>query len=185
MAEAARRFAANGYDPTSVAEIVDGLGVGKGVFYWYFASKEELLCEILSDAQHDLRRAQRAALRHEPDPVRRIALGIRASIAWLSGHRALFTLFEFAALDERFRPILLHSQDVTVGDVAHHVRDAVAAGLIADVDPLVAAHAILGVTNQLARTFVLHRGDEWERVADAAVEFSLGGLRGAPLLTVA
>jgi len=178
MAEAARRFAANGYDPTSVAEIVDGLGVGKGVFYWYFASKEELLCEILSDAQHDLRRAQRAALRHEPDPVRRIALGIRASIAWLSGHRALFTLFEFAALDERFRPILRRGQDIAVGDVVRHVQDAVLAGRIADADPLVVAHAILGVTNQLARTFILNRGDAWQEVADAAIAFCLGGLFG-------
>jgi len=183
MDEAARRFAANGYDPTSVAEIVDGLGVGKGVFYWYFASKEELLREILGEAQNDLRRAQNAAIRDEPDPVERIATGIRASIRWLSAHRAMFTLFEFAALDERFRPMLDHGQDVAVGDVAHHLRDAVAAGLIADADPLVAAHAILGVTNQLARTFVLHRGDDWEAVAEAAVAFSLGGLRGAPLLT--
>src|SRR5689334_21478663 len=99
--EAARRFAANGYDLTSVAEIVDGLGVGKGVFYWYFASKEELLRDVLRDAQLDLRRAQHAAIRDEPDPVQRIALGIRASIAWLSAHRDLFALFEFAALDER------------------------------------------------------------------------------------
>ena len=183
MSEAARRFAANGYDPTSVAEIVDGLGVGKGVFYWYFASKEELLREILSEAQNDLRRVQHAAIRDEPDPVERIAAGIRASIRWLSAHRAVFTLFEFAALDERFRQMLDHGQDVAVGDVARHVRDAVTAGRIADTDPLVAAHAILGVTNQLARTFVLHRGDDWEEVADAAVAFSLGGLRGAPLLT--
>ncbi len=34
------RFAENGYHPTSVAEIVQGLGVGKGVFYWYFESKD-------------------------------------------------------------------------------------------------------------------------------------------------
>src|ERR1700736_104813 len=85
MGEAARRFATSGYDPTSVAEIVDSLGVGKGVFYWYFASKEELLCEILREAQHDLRRCQHAAIRGEPDPVRRITLGIRASMAWVSG----------------------------------------------------------------------------------------------------
>jgi AcrR family transcriptional regulator len=35
LAFATKRFAANGYHPTSVAELVDGLGVGKGVFYWY------------------------------------------------------------------------------------------------------------------------------------------------------
>jgi AcrR family transcriptional regulator len=180
MGEAARRFASNGYDPTSVADIVDRVGVGKGVFYWYFASKEELLCEILREAQHDLRRSQHAAIRDEPDPVRRIVLGIRASIAWLSRHRDVFTLFEFAALDERFRPMLRHGQDVAVGDVARHVQDAVVAGRIADADPLVVAHAILGVTNQLARTFVLHRGDDADAVADAAIAFCLGGLFGHP-----
>ena len=180
MDEAARRFAATGYDPTSVAEIVGGLGVGKGVFYWYFTSKEELLGEILHDAQHDLRRCQHAAIRDEPDPVRRITTGIRASMAWLSGHRDLFTLFEFAALDERFRRMLRRGQDVAVGDVARHVEDAMLAGNIAGADPLVVAHAILGVTNQLARTFVLHRGDDWEQVADAAVAFCLTGLFGQP-----
>ncbi len=178
MDEAARRFAANGYDPTSVAEIVDGLGVGKGVFYWYFTSKEELLREILGEAQHDLRRCQQAAIRGEPDPVRRITAGIRASMAWLSAHRDVFTMFEFAALDERFRPMLRRGQDVAVGDVVRHVEAAMIAGRIADADPLAVAHAILGVTNQLARTFVLHRGDDWEQTADAAVAFCLGGLLG-------
>ena len=180
MDEAARRFAANGYDPTSVAEIVDGLRVGKGVFYWYFASKEELFGEILRDAQHDLRRRQHSAIRGEPDPVQRIIRGIRASMAWLSEHRELFTLFEFAASDERFRPLLRRSQDVAVGDVIRHVDDAIAAGRIADADPAIVAHAILGVTNQLARTFVLQRGDDWQEVADAAVAFCLGGLLGPP-----
>ena len=179
MDEAARRFAANGYDQTSVAEIVDGLGVGKGVFYWYFASKEELLCDVLRDAQLDLRRAQHAAIRDEPDPVQRIARGIRASIAWLSAHRDLFTLFEFAALDARFLPILRRGEDVAVGDVVRHVEEAVRVGLIPDADPLVVAHAVLGVTNRLAWTFVLKRGDDWEAVAEAAIAFCLSGLMGA------
>ncbi len=53
MAFAASRFAEQGYHPTSVSEIVSGLGVGKGVFYWYFDSKEQLFLEILRDAQTD------------------------------------------------------------------------------------------------------------------------------------
>ncbi|MET0738224.1 MAG: helix-turn-helix domain-containing protein, partial [Acidimicrobiales bacterium] len=39
MAYAIGRFASHGYHTTSVAEIVEGIGVGKGVFYWYFDSK--------------------------------------------------------------------------------------------------------------------------------------------------
>src|SRR5436189_5261010 len=94
---ATTRFAENGYHPTSVAEIVQGLGVGKGVFYWYFDSKEELFLEILKDAQQEMRRAQRVAYGDEPDPVRRIELGIRASLSWLAENRHMFNLFQFAA----------------------------------------------------------------------------------------
>src|SRR5690554_5618804 len=86
MAYAAQRFAETGYHPTSVAEIVEGLGVGKGVFYWYFSSKEELFLEILREAQRDLRRAQQRAISGLDDPVQRIAEGIRASIAWSAAH---------------------------------------------------------------------------------------------------
>ena len=49
--EAARLFAERGYHPTSVAEIVDSLGVGKGVFYWYFESKEQLFLELMARAR--------------------------------------------------------------------------------------------------------------------------------------
>src|SRR4051794_37127513 len=56
MRTAAALFAERGYHPTSVADIVGALGVGKGVFYWYFTSKEELLAEILRASHHDLRR---------------------------------------------------------------------------------------------------------------------------------
>src|SRR5580704_17849654 len=148
---AADRFATNGYHPTSVAEIVTGVGVGKGVFYWYFSSKEELFGEILREAQQELRRAQQAAIVDEPDAVVRIANGIRASIGWLSANRHLLTLFEFAASDERFRPMLRRGQDVAVADVARHVKEAIVAGRVVDTDPLIVTHAILGVTNQLAR----------------------------------
>ena len=94
---AAHRFAENGYHPTSVAEIVQGMGVGKGVFYWYFSSKEELFLEILREAQHDLRRCQQHAIGDEPDAVVRIERGIRASMEWFDEHRDLVTLFQFAA----------------------------------------------------------------------------------------
>ena len=177
MEYAARRFAENGYDPTSVADIVSGMGVGKGVFYWYFSSKEELLGEILRDAQRELRRAQQAAITGIEDPLTRIELGIRATMAWLADHRHLFTLFQFAAVDERFAPSLRRGQEVAVGDVAKHVKEGIVDGEIADIDPLVMTHAILGVTNHLARTFIFERGDSPEQVADAAVTFCLAGLR--------
>ncbi|MCZ7628970.1 MAG: TetR/AcrR family transcriptional regulator [Microthrixaceae bacterium] len=72
---ATRRFAEDGFHPTSVAEIVTGIGVGKGVFYWYFDSEEELFVEILRAAHKDLHRTQMKAITGIDDPVQRIEEG--------------------------------------------------------------------------------------------------------------
>jgi AcrR family transcriptional regulator len=176
MEYAGRRFAEKGYHPTSVAEIVQGMEVGKGVFYWYFSSKEELFLEILKEAQKGLRRRQQQAIGEEPDPVKRLELGIRSSMAWLSENRHLYTLFQFAVSEERFATVLRRGQDVAVADVVPHVKEGMVAGRIRDVDPLVLAHSILGVTNHLARTFIFERGEPAGEVADAAVSFCLEGL---------
>ena len=179
MEYAARRFAEGGYHPTSVADIVDGLQVGKGVFYWYFSSKEELLLEILRDGQLDLRRAQRNAIEGLDTPLARIEAGIRRSIEWLASNRQYVTLIQFAATEDRFTAHLRRGADVAVADLVKHVKDGINDGSLADGDPVVISHAILGVTNHLARTFVLQSGDDPSNVADAAVAFCLGGLIGA------
>jgi AcrR family transcriptional regulator len=176
MAYAAARFAEGGFHPTSVAEIVSGLGVGKGVFYWYFDSKDQLFLEILRDAQTDLRRAQQHVIIDEPDPLRRIELGIRASMTWFAEHRDLVNLFQFAATEERFAPVLRRGQEVALADAVKHVKDGIVAGEIRDSEPEVLAHAMLGVINHLVRELIHVRGEEPTEVADAAVAFCLGGL---------
>lgn len=176
MEFAAARFAEQGYHPTSVAEIVQGLGVGKGVFYWYFSSKEELFLEILKDAQHDLRRTQQQAIDGIDDPVRRIERGIQASMRWSSEHPELYNLFAFAATEERFAPALRKGQATAVSDAMRHVQAGIDAGAIREGDPNLIAHAILGVTSHLARRFVHEEGQPWPDVADGAVAFCLEGL---------
>ena len=173
---AATRFAENGYHPTSVAEIVQGLGVGKGVFYWYFSSKEELMVEILKDAQHDLRVVQQQAIVDEPDPVRRIELGIRSSLAWSERNRELQQLVQQAVTEERFAASLRRGREVAVEDAAKHIKEAMAEGRIADADPVAVAHAVIGVTTHLARVYLYERGEPADQVSDLVVSFCLDGL---------
>jgi len=175
---ATRRFAEQGYHPTSVSEIVSGLGVGKGVFYWYFDSKEQLFLEILKDAQTDLRRKQQQAISGVDDPVRRIELGLRASMAWSEAHRDHNKLIQFAATEAAFAEALRRGQEIAVADVVKHVKEAMAVGRARDADPDVVAHAMVGVASHLTRTFIYERGDPAEEVADAAVAFCLEGLLG-------
>jgi AcrR family transcriptional regulator len=182
---AARRFAADGYHTTSVTSIVDGLGVGKGVFYWYFESKDQMLGEILTDSLFSMRQAQREAIAGEHDPARRIEQGIRASLHWLSEHRHLFALLEFARTEERFAPIIRQGDHQTVADALPHVSAGITAGLLRGEDPVILTMAILGVTAHLARVLVLERGEDADRVAEAAIAFCRQGYLATESSTLA
>jgi AcrR family transcriptional regulator len=173
---ATRLFAERGYHATSVADIVEGVGVGKGVFYWYFESKEELFLELLARARDDMRLAQVAFIADEPDPIRRLEGGIRSSLTWLESHRDVLGLFQLATVDTRFASVLRSFQEDEAAHLATHLKDAIAASLIPDGDPLVLAHAVLGAVEALARTFLMRPGAWDQGVADTAVAFCLGGV---------
>lgn len=174
--ESARLFAERGYHPTSVAEIVESLGVGKGVFYWYFESKEDLFLEILASSSYGLRRRQQVAIGDEPDPLRRIEVGIRASLEWFREHRHLFNLSQFAATEERFAAVLRQNDAVAIDDITRHLKEAMADGRIPDQDPAMLAHALVGATRHLVRTYLYDRDEPVDMVADVAVRFVMGGL---------
>ncbi len=180
MRRAAELFAEQGYHPTSVSDIVTSLGVGKGVFYWYFEGKEELFAEILRGAHHDLRRRQQAAIGDEPDPLRRIEAGIRETLRWFREHRDSLRLLRFAATDERFAPVLRRNQEVAIDDTVRHLKDAIVAGEIPDQDPHLLARAVVGVLETLAHSYLIERDEPVEEIGDAAVSFCLHGLAGRP-----
>src|SRR2546425_11072664 len=99
MEAAASLFAEKGYHATSVAEIVRRERVGKGVFYWYFSSKEELFNEVLRQGLAGLRHAQAEAIKGIDAPLERIERGVRATIRYHLANRRLFGLFQMAAAD--------------------------------------------------------------------------------------
>ena len=178
MAYAATKFAEQGYHSTSVSEIVTGLGVGKGVFYWYFDSKEQLFLELLRESQHDLRKKQQQAIEGVEDPIERIELGLRTSLAWSEAHRDHNKLIQFAATEATFVSALRRGSDIAVADLVKHLKDAITQGRIPDADPDVLAHALFGVATRLAHTFIYERGESADAIADTAVAFCLAGMSG-------
>ena len=173
---AVERFAAHGYHPTSVTDITEGLGVAKGVFYWYFESKEALFVQILLEAQRDLRRCAAPGARRRARSVTADRAGNPGDDGWLDDNRSLFGLLELARTEERFAPVIRQGEEQAVADTLPHVKAAIAAGFLRREDPVVIAHAILGVTQQLARALVLDQGRPAAEASDAAVAFCLEGV---------
>ncbi len=176
---ATTQFAANGFHPTSVADIVDGVGVGKGVFYWYFPSKDALLLEILKEALHNLRRAQQAAIDDLDNPLARLENGIRSSLAWIAQHPDIMRLIMFGWTEETFASALRRGRDVTITDTARHLDDAMTLGLIPEGNARMIATAIRGVTDELGRQYLVDDRELETEVVDTAVRMCLYGVAGA------
>ncbi len=178
---ATRLFAKDGYHPTSVADVVEAVGVGKGVFYWYFPSKEALLAEILRSGQKSRRRVQRDAIAGIDDPVEQMERGIRAGMEWMADHRDLVNLIRFATTEERFTEGLRKGEDIAAADAAAPLRRAIEEGRIPDADADLLARAVVGVTQHLCASLIHADPDsDPTPIIDATVRFCMGGILGAP-----
>lgn len=178
MAFATRRFAKNGFHPTAVSEIVDGVGVGKGVFYWYFKSKDQLLLDILGDALRDLRRTQKAAIRGADDPIGSLELGLRSTLEWSIRNPDVIRLVMFAWTEEQFAKDMRKGRRIVIDDTAQHIQKAMELNLIEPGDARVLATAVRGVSDELGRQFAISGEPLDDMVVDTAVRFCLRGVRG-------
>jgi AcrR family transcriptional regulator len=79
---AARMFATQGYDATSVREIVEGAGVTKPTLYYYFRSKEGLAHALISVPLSDLVEQLRQIVNTERDPLRCLEQVLEAQFAF-------------------------------------------------------------------------------------------------------
>ncbi|MDQ4025190.1 MAG: TetR/AcrR family transcriptional regulator [Actinomycetota bacterium] len=175
---ASRLFASQGYHGTTVGDICDSLGVGKGVFYWYFESKEALFSEILQVSLLELRRAQERAIEAVDDPVARIEQGIRASIDFFRRAPGFLELIRIAARYEEFSIFVEKGQQIIAADTATHIKDGMARGEIRHGDPDLMAHGILGATFHFVETYfgTTEASGDRPQLADEAVAFCLRGL---------
>jgi len=75
-------FATQGYDATSVREIVEGAGVTKPTLYYHFRSKEGLAKALVSVPLSDLVEQLRQIVTTERDPVRCLEQVFEAQFAF-------------------------------------------------------------------------------------------------------
>ncbi len=178
IATATKLFAEQGYHPTSVQDIVDALGVGKGVFYWYFPSKDELLKEILRASLFDLRTTQQKAIGDTVNPLERLERGIRASVGWYAVNQDLLRVTLFCFTEQQFAMALLKGRRVSIADTAQHVSDAVDQGFIAPCDATLVAIGIIGVIDELGRSVAFGGQTYSKELEQFAVDMCLHGTVG-------
>ncbi len=71
-------FAERGFEKASIDDIAERVGIGKGTVYLHFASKEELLLELMRRTCNQLVATCRARLDEQPGAMDKVAVILRA-----------------------------------------------------------------------------------------------------------
>jgi len=177
-------FSSKGYANTRIADICAAAGVAKGLFYWYFPTKESLFAELVRTMRLQLRRAQAAAMDPEADPVTRIRQGTEASVVFMAEHRSYFGLLDVERTDDEIAAVLRDGSDVYADDVVKLVREAQELGQLQDGDPRLYATGVMGTVSSFSHALRHGRLDvPVDDMARFVGEWVVRALLGQPSVT--
>jgi AcrR family transcriptional regulator len=175
---AARLFAEQGYQGTSLADLAQELGVQKPSLYHHIASKEDLLWEVAWEGAGAFHGAL-DAVPAEAAPADRIRLALRAHLAVVAGQLDIATVFvrEWRHLEGERHERFVAERRRYEERIRELFRDGVEASeLRTDLDVATAALLFLSAANW-AYTW-LRPGSDTDELADRLYAALLDGMRG-------
>ncbi|WP_082601029.1 TetR/AcrR family transcriptional regulator [Agromyces sp. Root81] len=146
-------FAANGYHEASVSRITDRAGVGQGTFYLYFDTKLDIFNELVEDLNHRVRQAMSEGTRGATNRIEAERAGFAAFFRFTAEHPALYRVVREAELVSP-DALRLHYTRIVEGYI-DGLREASEDGEIGDIDPTVAAWALMGIGEMIGMRWVL------------------------------
>jgi TetR/AcrR family fatty acid metabolism transcriptional regulator len=169
---AGEEFSAGGYHDTSVEDIVRASGLSKGGFYFHFPSKEAVFEALYDESADALYDRVVAAASVEPDPLDRLAAGVRAFIRGCYELRSAKLIFAEAGGGN---PLFDRKREQTMARFAALIETSlvksVEQGLIPPVNTRVLARAMVGAFSELGMEVVRSKDpSEVEEVADVLVD---------------
>jgi len=172
VAAAVSLFAEQGFDATSVTEVVVRAGVAKGALYHHFASKDDLLYEVYRElVDRQLTGLREILGRSLPpaDALRELIADLVATTAARAGEAKVFQR-ESHRLGDANQARVRAARRSIHDAVTDLVRSAQASGEFAAVaSPEMVTFTVFGVINELP---VWYRPDGPKRPAEIAAELS-------------
>jgi AcrR family transcriptional regulator len=156
---AARLFAERGYAETRIVDICREAGVAKGLFYWYFDTKEAVFRDLAGDLRQRLRREQARAMAGHDDALQQIRQGAEASVRFMAAHARSFALIAVENVDRQFVDDIRNGTELHADDSARLIVRGIEAGQIRDEDPRLLAYSVLTTVGWFAHYHRLGRVD--------------------------
>ena len=167
LAAAETVFADLGYHDASIVRITEAAGVGQGTFYLYFESKLAIFEHLVEDLNRRVRRAMSEGMAGTTNRIDAERAGFRAFFEFTAVHPALYRVIREAELVSP-RALRLHYTRIVDGYIDGLTR-AQDRGEVGDIDPTVAAWALMGIGEMIGMRWVLW-GDEGASVPDAVFD---------------
>jgi AcrR family transcriptional regulator len=172
VAAAVSLFAEQGFDATSVNQVVVRAGVAKGALYHHFASKDDLLYEVYRElVDRQLAGLREILGRNLPpaDALRELIADLVATTAARAGEAKVFLRESHRLGDANLARVRAARRSIHDA-VTDLVRAAQAAGQFASVaSPEMVTFTVFGVINELP---VWYRADGPKQPAEIAAELS-------------
>ena len=150
---AEKAFADLGFHAASIVKITEAAGVAQGTFYIYFESKQAVFEEVLLDLNHRVRQAMAEGAAGATSRVEAERGGFEGFFRFTAQHPALYRVIRQA---EFVAPALLERHYAAIADgYVEGLRNAMAAGEIAQADPEVVAWALMAVGEMIGMRWVL------------------------------
>ena len=180
LLKAARKvFRANGYDGSSVSEIVREAGVAQGTFYLYFPSKRDAAVSLRDGLMETMAQEVTAAVKSHTDFKGRLESLIGACFKVAQKNSDLFRL-AFIGADETHPE--MHSESSEHASFLRAVtdlfKDASDTGEMEAMDPEIAARLATGLLQHaMIEAFVFGQGEESDRLEHGVTELLVNALQ--------
>lgn len=153
LAAAEQVFSECGYNEASIVRITEAAGVGQGTFYLYFSSKLEVFEELVEDLNRRVRHAMSEASNAASTRIESERAGFRAFFEFTAEHPALYRIIREAEFVSP-RSLRLHYTRIVDGYISG-LEEAKEHGEVGDIDPAVAAWALMGIGEMIGMRWVL------------------------------
>ena len=182
---AKRLFAERGVAATTMKDIAEAAGVGKGTLYRHFAHKGELCAALLHEDVTAFRERVGAGIQdtaHEPSPLARLDILITERVRMTETHLPLFAAIEEeAGGGGRARPFRGPFASWTHAQIASLLAEAITRGEVAPLDPELTADVIEAALSPMLYSYQRHEcGYSIDRVIDGLRRLFVDGLRRRP-----
>jgi TetR/AcrR family transcriptional regulator, cholesterol catabolism regulator len=175
-----RLFEKKGFTETSIQDIVEGLGVTKGTFYYYFSSKEELLMDIhlgyinqLLDTQGEILNELMSCKQKLFEIVYMLIRDIK-----IQGPAAKIFFREMKNLSNERLSIIVPKRDQFRLNIENLLNEGIEKGEFrADLNAHIVTFGILGVANWSYQWFNPNGESTDHEVAGVFVEMILEGIQ--------